>query len=261
MNTPPVLVEAHAHVLVITLNRPEKLNALTPDMYDQLARAYYRLEHDAALRVGVVMAQGRHFTSGLELDRWAPMLTPTGFKTLEADQLDPFGMRGGLLSKPLVFAVQGLCLTAGMEMMLNADVRIAAEDASFAQIEVQRGLYPFGGATIRLQQTIGWANAQRYLLTGDSISAERALQMGLISEIVPRDTLHRHALTLAETIARRAPLGVQASLRSSKLARVHGEELAREHIFDDMQRILASEDLQEGIRSFLERRDAEFSGR
>ncbi len=258
--TDKLLIDVSDHVLTITFNRPEKYNALDPESYHLLAKALYDLEHDKNLRVAVVQANGKHFTSGLELDKWAPIFAKGTMFDLPEGQIDPFGVQGEILSKPIVMAVQGLCYTSGLEMLLNTDIRIATQDARFAQLEVKRGIYPCGGGTVRLPQEIGWANAQRYLLTGDEFSAVQALQWGMLQEIVPRESLHQHARDLALKIAKAAPLGVQAALRSAKLARLQGQTEALKNVFSDMSKVMNSADAKEGIASFLERRAAKFLG-
>lgn len=260
MNKQTLLVEENNHVLTMTFNRAEKYNALDPDTFRLLAKALYRLEHDSNLRVGVIQAKGDHFTSGLELDKWAPIFAEGINLKLADDELDPYGINSQALSKPLVCAVQGLCYTSGLELLLNTDIRIASKSARFAQLEVQRGIYACGGGTVRLPEEIGWANAQRYLLTGDEFTAEQALAWGMVQEIVTLDKLHQRAFELAEKIAKAAPLGVQASLRSSKLSRVKSQQQALAHVADEMPKVMKSQDAQEGILSFLERRAAKFTG-
>ncbi|MFT5592823.1 MAG: enoyl-CoA hydratase [Oceanicoccus sp.] len=255
-----VIVEASEHILTITFNRPEKYNALDPDSYHILAKALYQLQTDNELRVGVIQANGDHFTSGLELEKWAPIFAKGEAPKLPPEHIDPYGIQGEPLTKPLILAAQGLCYTSGLELLLNSDIRIATKDTRFAQLEVQRGIYPCGGGTVRLAEEIGWANAQRYLLTGDEFSSEQALQWGLIQEVVTRDALHSRARELAIKVANAAPLGVQAALRSSKLARSTDQKTALSNVFNDMPVIMKSADAGEGIRSFLERRKANFKG-
>ncbi|NVK39030.1 MAG: crotonase/enoyl-CoA hydratase family protein [Gammaproteobacteria bacterium] len=255
-----VLIDHSDHILTITFNRPEKYNALDPESYHILAKALYKLHTDDDLRVAVIQANGKHFTSGLELDKWAPIFANGKPPKLPKDEIDPYGMQGEKLSKPVILAAQGLCYTSGLELLLNTDIRIATQDARFAQLEVQRGIYPCGGGTIRLPQEIGWANAQRYLLTGDEFFAEQALKWGLIQEIVDHASLHERARELAIKVAQAAPLGVQAALRSSKLARSENHNIAFENVFNDMPQIMKSADAAEGVCSFLERRQAKFKG-
>ena len=125
------------------------------------------------------------------------------------NEINPWGTVGRKLSKPLIVAVQGYCYTAGIELFLNADIAIASENTQFAQMEVQRGILPFGGATARFIQAAGWAKAMRYLLTGDSFDAKAAFDMNLITEISPEGTELKRAIELAEHIAQAAPLAVK----------------------------------------------------
>jgi enoyl-CoA hydratase/carnithine racemase len=256
-----LIIEISDHIMTITFNRPDMYNPLDPESYFLLAKAMYRLQHDTELRVAVVQANGKHFSSGLELDKWAPIFAKGEYPELPAEHLDPYGNQGDVLTKPVVMAVQGICYTSGLELLLNTDIRIATPEARFAQLEVQRGIYPCGGGTVRLPREIGWSNAQRYLLTGDEFNAQQALAWGMVQELVERDQLHEHARTIAMKIAKAAPLGVQAALRSAKTARVHGQEAALKTLFADLPTVMQSEDAQEGINSFLQRREAKFSGR
>lgn len=256
-----VLIENRDHILTITFNRPKKYNALDPESYHVLAKALYQLQHDDDLRVGVIQANGNHFTSGLELEKWAPIFAKGDAPQLPPEHIDPYGIQGEQLTKPLILAAQGLCYTSGLELLLNTDIRIATKDARFAQLEVQRGIYPCGGGTVRLPEEIGWANAQRYILTGDEFFAEQALQWGMLQEIVEFDRLHDRAREIATKVADAAPLGVQAALRSSKLARKGDQKTALSAVFNDMTQIMQSEDAKEGVRSFIERRKAHFTGK
>ncbi|MEQ6886139.1 crotonase/enoyl-CoA hydratase family protein [Salicola sp. Rm-C-2C1-2] len=256
-----VNVEAQDHILFIGLNRPEKMNAMNRQMYHDVAAAYGWLNRDPELRVGLVYAEGEHFTSGLELDDWAGVFANGEGLTLNEGEMDPFGIVGPAMDKPVVYATQGICFTCGVEMMLNTDIRVAAHNTRYGQLEVRRGIFACGGATIRLQEEIGWANAQRYLLTGDEWSASQAHEWGLVQQLVaPGEQLER-ARELAQKVAHAAPLGVQGSLRSSRIARTEGHDAAKARLFPELAPVMRSDDVQEGIQSFLERRDAVFRGR
>ena len=154
-------VEQRDHLLLIGVRRPQKMNALSREMYHSLARALYRLEHDPYLWAGVIWAEGPHFTSGVDLSDWADAFASgTPFPVGEGE-IDPFSITGPRMSKPLVIGVQGRCYTWGWELLLNTDLRVAATDTRFAMLEVRRGFYACGGATLRLPREIGWGNAQR----------------------------------------------------------------------------------------------------
>ncbi len=256
-----VETSVHGHVLDIHIRRPEKLNALSLEMYHDLCRALAELDDNPQLRAAVLHAEGKHFTAGIELDEWAPyFVSGEGFPLAEGG-IDIFGLVGRRRRKPVVQAVQGYCFTWGVEMLLNMEIRVAAEDTQFAMLEVQRGIYPCGGATIRLPQQMGVANAHRYLLTGDRWSAEEAYRLGLVQELVAPGQQHAAAMNLAERIATAAPLAVEAVTKAVDFAHHNSESAAVEQIFADLVPIMQSEDAAEGIRSFIERRDAVFTGR
>lgn len=256
-------IQTHADkgILEIQVNRPEKMNALSPEMFADIALALGQLDRDPELRVGLIHAVGPHFSAGVELDRWGPIFAKGQNPPIPEGGLDPFALHGPRCRKPLVMAVQGYCYTWGVELMLTTDVRVAAEDTRFGMLEVKRGIYPCGGATIRLPQQMGWGPAQRYLLTGENWTAEESLHTGLVQAVVPAGEQYAQARDLAERIAKAAPLGVQAVLKSSRLVLSHGEEYAAGHVMDDMPAVMASEDAKEGVQSFIERREAVFHGR
>ena len=254
-----VTVERRGHILLVGLNRANKRNAFDLGMYGAIGLAWAELDRDPELRCGVLYAEGAHFTGGLDLAQWAPAFA-AGKMPLPDGALDPLGLQGPPVTKPLVCAVQGICLTIGIELMLATDVRVAARDTRFGQIEIGRGIYPVGGATIRMPREIGWGNAMRWLLTGDEFTADEALRVGLVQEVVEPGTQLEHALAIAERIAAQAPLGVRATLASSRLA-IDDEAAAAARLMPDLKPIMASDDAREGVMSFVERRPARFTGR
>ena len=175
--------------------------------------------------------------------------------------VDPLSLNAPLRTKPVVCGVHGICYTIGIELMLAADIVIAADDCRFSQLEVKRGIMPSGGATIRMVERAGWGNAQRYLLTGDEFNAAEALRIGFVQEVVPAGQAHVRAIALAESIAQQAPLAVQASLRSSNLYASAGFEAAAHKLNESQGKLMASDDSKEGMNSFRERREARFTGR
>ena len=173
---------------------------------------------------GVLFAHGTHFTSGLEMDKWAKVFA-SGDMDLPEGSIDPLGCdEDKRCSKPVVMAVAGRCYTIGFELLLAQDIRVAATDARIALLEVKRGIYPVGGGTVRLFQEIGWGNAMRYLLTGDEINSTEAYRLGLVQEVVEPERVVERAYEIARDISKRAPLGVQAALRSARISRVEGNQ-------------------------------------
>src|SRR5512137_811493 len=262
MNETKITVERRGHVLLVGLNRPEKMNAFDVEMYLEISAALGELNRDRELRCGLLFAHGKHFTAGLELPKWAPFFSEATFPALPAGACDPFGLdEESRVRKPMVMAAQGICYTIGLELMLAMDIRVASSDTRFGQIEVRRGIYPVGGATVRLHQEIGWGNAMRYLLTADEIHAAEALRLGLVQEVTEPGRQIDRAPGIAGNVSRQAPLGVQASLASARMARAEGEREGIARLLPDLMPLMKSEDAAEGIRSFIERREARFKGK
>jgi enoyl-CoA hydratase/carnithine racemase len=261
MTEPRVTVDRDGHLLLIGLNRPEKRNAADLAMLRELAVAYGELHRDPDLRCGVVYAHGDHFSAGLDLADVAPAIGPDGLDTVPPGGIDPWRMTGEPLSKPVVIAVQGSCLTLGIELILAADVAIAARSTVFGQIEVSRGILPFGGATLRFPRTAGWGNAMRWLLTGDRFDAAEALRMGLVQEVTTDGDQLRVALEIAHRIADQAPLAVRATLANARLALTDGDVAAAASLQPELVRLVATEDARIGMEAFVTRTTAEFIGR
>ena len=257
-----ITTEVRGHVLLIGLNRPEKLNAMNLEAIDQFAAAFGQLNSDPELRVGVVFAHGDNFSAGLDLAEVGPAVAKSGPGALAGDSgVDPYGLWAQRVSKPIVMAVHGIAFTLSIELALAADIVIAAENVRFRQLEIGRGIMPFGGATLRAPVQLGWGNAMRFLLTGEEFGAQEALRIGLVQEVVPNGTDTERAIEIAELIAKQAPLGVAATLANARVAVTEGEEAAIDHLREILPQILASEDAAEGIRSFVERREGNFTGR
>nr|WP_313885584.1 enoyl-CoA hydratase-related protein [Fodinicola feengrottensis] len=159
-----------------------------------------------------------------------------------------------------MLAVQGVSFTLSIELALAADIVVAADDVRFRQLEIGRGIMPFGGATFRAPAQLGWGNAMRFLLTAEEFGAAEALRIGLVQEVVPAGQQLQRAVEIAQIIAAQAPLGVQATLANARIARKSAEQAAVEHLRQVVPEILASEDAAEGLNSFVERRTATFTG-
>jgi enoyl-CoA hydratase len=246
-------------ILVITIDRPAKLNGFSAVMLDELSEAFTELENDPAMRCGVVCATGKNFTAGLELSKLSGRLAE-GRSLFPVDKIDPVNLQM-LRTKPVVAAVQGICFTIGIELMLAADIVVAASDCRFAQLEVKRGIMAGAGATIRMAERAGLGNALRFLLTGDEFSAETALRLGFVQEVVPPGEESPRAIALAERIAAQAPLAVAATLSNVRKSVFEGPNAAVAELQILQTRLRSTEDATEGVRSFIEKRPGNFVGR
>ena len=255
--------EVLGHVLLIGINRPAKRNGWTPAMFQQLAQAYTRLEDEPELRVGLLHAFGEHFTAGLDLPLIAEFMK-AGQKAIPPGLVEPhdFGMPGyRRRSKPMVVAVKGICFTVGIELMLGADIVVAADNCRFSQMEVQRGIMATGGATLRMAERSGTGNALLYLLTADEFGSAEALRLNFVQKVVPAGQELDAALAIARRIEAQAPLAVVAT-RLNVLKAIEQGPAAAVADFVPVQKQLAhSADAAEGVRAFVERRPAQFSGR
>lgn len=255
--------EVDGHVLLIAINRPAKRNGFTPKMFRELGEAYTRLEDDPALRVGVLCAKGDHFTAGLDLPTIAPLMQ-RGEKAVPLGLVDPLnlGMDGYRRRvKPMVAAVQGITYTLGIELMLAADIVVAADDCRFSQLEVQRGVMATGGATLRMAERAGAGNALLHLLTADVFDAQEALRLNFVQRVVPAGQQLATAVQIAQTIAVQAPLAVIATRQNVMKCVEHGPIVAMQEFITVQQRLSTSADAAEGVRSFIEKRPARFSGK
>ncbi|MGA3150804.1 MAG: crotonase/enoyl-CoA hydratase family protein [Streptosporangiaceae bacterium] len=259
--TDPITTQRDGHVLLIGVNRPAKRNAFDLATIDALGAAYEILGTDDQLRAGLLFAHGDHFSAGLDLAEVGPAVAEHGPAVIcGSHRFDPFAVWRDPVPKPVVMAVNGIAYTLSIELALAADIVVAADDVRFRQLEIGRGIMPFGGATFRAPEQLGWGNAMRFLLTAEEFGAADALRIGLVQEVVPAGAHVERARELAQLIARQAPLGVQATLASARIGRDQGQAAARDHIASLLPGILRSEDAAEGLRSFTERREARFTG-
>ena len=244
-------------VLTVTLQRPEKLNAVTPDMSRTLEQIAHAANDDPSLRVVILTGSGdRAFCAGSDIRTLDDYATPWQFRN-RMDYCDALHE----LRKPIIAAINGYALGGGLETSLICDIRIAAETAQFAAPEVKLGWIGGGGMSAFLSAAAGPSNAAVMTMTGDMIDAATALRWGIVSEVVPGERLMERARELASTIASRPPIAVETAKANIRAAYnlPHDQAMAYER---DLQAItFATEDAAEGRRAFAERRDGVFRGR
>lgn len=268
MSDPAVLVERDGHVVTITLNRPEKRNAIDPEMLCRLADAWDMLDADPEIRAGIVTGAGGNFSAGADLDRLVGALMagePPANEFEERIRADTTVIFKGLLKEhrpatPILAAVEGSCYAGGIEILQAFDVRVAAEGARIAVSEVQRALFPMSGSTVRLPRQIPWTVAMEMLITGDPIDGRRAYEVGLVGHVVPDGAALARAREIADRIARNGPLAVR-NIKASVLAAdaVPEAEAYRRESELGME-VMSSRDAREGPRAFLEKRAPRYAG-
>jgi enoyl-CoA hydratase len=258
VSAPRILVERHETAVTLTLNRPDKLNAIDSPMLDALDRALADIERDAEVRAVVLTGAGRAFSAGADIKEWTA-LAPLDFSRIWGQRGHVLFDRLAALRPPVVAAINGIAFGGGLELALCADIRIACAAARFGLPEVTIGTVPGWGGTQRLPRLIGAGRAKHMILSGQPVDAARAEAWGLVSEVVEEGTLMARAKELAESIAGNAPIAVQAAKRlvdaglpTSPAAILEGDAGAM---------CGNTEDAKEGRSSFLERRPPRYRGR
>ena len=243
-------------VVLIELNRPEKRNALNNATLKELADYLYQLETDQTVRAVVMTGNTQCFAAGADLNELAQL----DVVSIQQDQRPLLWKRIDEFSKPLVMAVNGYALGAGFELVLHGDIVLAGDNAQFALPEIKLGMLPGAGGTQRLARLVGQQLAMRWAMTGDMISAEQALQHGIISQRCPSALTVQYAIELAAKLAKQAPLAIRVIKQSLKaiheVTLSQGLKLERQHFVW----LAATQDRQEGINAFLEKRKPEFRG-
>jgi len=260
-----LLVERDGPVLVLTMNRPERRNALSPSMMLAMEEAWDEVNANPDIRVAILTGAGGCFCAGADLQAMTQSHPGDAFETAEGTSdlsrgvIKPL-LKGFLLDKPLIAAVEGAAVAGGTEILQATDIRIAGESARFGVSEVRWGLYPLGGSVVRLRRQIPYAIAADLLLTGRHLRAPEAKDVGLISEVVPDGTALERAREVAAAVAANGPVAVQAVLRALRATEGVPEREAMRMDSEIGMPVFMSDDAKEGPMAFMEKRTPEFKG-
>lgn len=248
----------------LTLDRPERLNTISHAMLDMLAALLTRANDDPAVRVVILTGAGRAFCAGLDLNA---ATSGDGIGASDARHPPTIDLRTApptvlfAMDKPVVCALNGSAAGYGMDLAIGCDIRVMAESAKLAPAFVKRGIVPESGGTWLLPRMIGWAKAAELIFTGRTLDAAESLALGLANHVVPDGEVLARAQQIARDIAANAPLAVQASKRMMRMGLNETFETHVQHVYLQLLPLFASDDFQEGMRSFLEKRAPTFAGR
>ena len=257
-------VERDGHVLIVTMNRPARKNAMTLTMFALMADAWQELSDDDDLRCAILTGADGNFSSGMDLRAMAGDVDPDGAIDEQARlRDDPGFVYRGLLktyrpTKPVIAAVEGVAIAGGTEILQGTDIRVAGESARFGVSEARWSLYPMGGSAVRLQRQIPYTVAADILLTGKHILATEAKEIGLVGHVVPDGQALERAREIAATVAANGPLAVEAILRTLHETQHMSEEAAFEHESAYTGAVMGSQDSKEGPKAFAEKRTPNF---
>ena len=259
-----VLVEKDGHVLTVTLNRPQRMNAMTLTVFALLADAWHQADQDDDIRCCILTGAEGNFSSGMDLRSLAGDVDePDAIDTAQRFKDDPDFIWKGLLKTfkprvPVIAAVEGVAIAGGTEILQGTEIRVAGESARFGVSEARWSLYPMGGSAVRLARQIPYTEACDILLTGKHITAAEAKQLGLVGHVVPDGHALATAREIADTIAENGPLAIEAILRTLRDTPGMTEEEAFAYEGQYMGAVQASEDAKEGPRAFKEKRKPNF---
>ena len=257
-----LLYERDGHIATITLNRPERLNAISGPMLRSFSEALVDADRDAGVRVIIITGAGKGFCSGLDLkDFSAGTGIGNGPGPAKFDLRDAPPVVLHRTDKPVLCALNGAAAGYGMDLALGCDIRIASDQARLAAVAVRRNVLPESGGTWLLPRLIGWAKAAEVAFRGRVIPADEALVLGLVNRVVPHDELMAVTRAWADEIASAAPVAVQATKRMMRLGLEESFEANVHHVYLQLLPLFRSEDFREGVAAFTERREPVFRGR
>ncbi len=254
-----VLIEKSDRVGTITVNRPDKLNALNPEVRVSIAMALEQLRQDDDVRVVILTGAGdKAFIAGADIAEFKGKSGVEGYQYIQTGDIYSALER---FPKPIIAMINGFCLGGGCEVAMACDIRIASETAKLGQPETNLGLIPGGGGTQRLPRLIGQGKAMRLIYTGDIIGAEEAEKIGLVDEVVPQNELKQRTMILAAKIAEKSPASLQAAKESIRAAWQMPLDAGLRFEKAWFGLLFSTEDMQDGVAAFLEKRKPEFKGR
>lgn len=263
---PHALVERDGHTLIVTMNRPEARNALSGEMLAIMADAWDEVNSDPDIRVAILTGAGGAFCAGADLKAMTRQHPGDSFEQNERDGGNDMSvikplLKGFVLDKPLIAAVEGPAVAGGTEILQATDIRVAGQSARFGVSEVRWGLFPLGGSAVRLRRQIPYTVAADILLTGRHVLAPEAKELGLIGHVVPDGQALERALEIAGTIAANGPIAVQAVLRTLRETECLREDDAFRIDGRIGMEVFRSDDAKEGPLAFMEKRTPRFTGR
>jgi enoyl-CoA hydratase/carnithine racemase len=260
-----LLFERSGHVATITLNRPERMNAISGPMLASISQALRDADADRDVRVIIITGAGRGFCAGLDLK---DLTAGTGIGSNNGggagarfDLANSPPMVLHTTDKPVICALNGPAAGYGMDLALGCDIRIASTEGKLAAVFAKRGVLPESGGTWLLPRLVGWAKAAEVCFRGRVLPAQECLELGLVNTVVEHDRLMPTALEWAEEISAGAPLAVQATKRMMRLGMEESFEANVHHVYMQLLPLFGTEDFREGVKAFIEKRPAQFKGR
>jgi enoyl-CoA hydratase/carnithine racemase len=261
-----LIYDVDGNVATVTLDRPERLNAISGGMLASFSEAFREADRDPRVRAIILTGAGKGFCAGLDLKEQGAAANSNSINGAAAlpskfDLANSPPMVLHETDKPVICALNGAAAGYGLDLALGCDIRIAADTAKLAAVFTRRGVLPESGGTWLLPRLVGWAKAAEIAFTGRTLTAQQALEYGLVNSVVPGDRLMETSRALADEIATNAPLAVQATKRMMRLSLDETFEANVHHVYLQLLPLFRSKDFTEGVKAFIERREPQFEGR